>query len=227
MTQTPPPPSPLPVPSPEDIAAAEVLWDYHCIYDPPRPADAIIGLGSYDLRVADWCAELFEAGFAPFVLFTGASGNWTRDLYGMSEAKAFAKRAEEKGVPRSAIMREERATNIGENIRFSAAICRSLQTVILATKPQTQRRVRATAQRQWIGIDAIVTAPLHPFEEQPSDHHGMAELICEMVGDVWRMKSYPAKGFQSEQAVPEAVEAAYRHLVAQGYSAHLPDGAKI
>ena len=207
----------------EDIRAAEVLWDYHCIYHTPRPADAIVGLGSYDLRVADWCAELFEAGFAPLILFTGATGNWTSKLYKGSEAAAFADRAEHAGVPRHAIMLEQRATNIGENLRFSAAALSGAKSIIFVTKPQTQRRCLATIERQWPGIDAMVSAPLHGFHEQPTSDHGMEALICEMVGDIWRMKTYPAQRFQSVQPMPEEVERAFRHLAARGFTAHLPD----
>jgi hypothetical protein len=45
--------------TPNILVAAEQLWSYHSIYDPPRPVDLIVGLGSYDLRVADRCAELY------------------------------------------------------------------------------------------------------------------------------------------------------------------------
>ena len=81
--------------------AAELLWRFHCVYDPLMPSDAIIGLCSYDLRVADRCAELFRQGYAERVVFTGASGNWTSGLYPGSEAAAFAERAMEIGVPRT------------------------------------------------------------------------------------------------------------------------------
>ncbi|HCH71013.1 MAG TPA: YdcF family protein, partial [Ochrobactrum sp.] len=40
------------------LNAARVLWDYHCIYDPLETADVIIGLGSYDPRVAERAADL-------------------------------------------------------------------------------------------------------------------------------------------------------------------------
>ena len=39
--------------TPDILAAAEQLWSYHSIYNPPRPVDLIVGLGSYDVRVAD------------------------------------------------------------------------------------------------------------------------------------------------------------------------------
>lgn len=209
----------------EVLAAAGVLWDYHCIYHEPRAADAIIGLGSYDLRVADRCAELHAAGLAPTILFTGGAGNWTSGLYASSEAAAFRDRALENGVPGDAILIEEKAANIGENLRFSKGLLPDLGTAILVTKPQTQRRCLATAQRQWPSIEAIVTAPLHRMEEQPTPHHPMESLICEMVGDTWRMKTYPQRGFQSEQPMPGAVRDAFDVLVAGGFTRHLPPEA--
>jgi hypothetical protein len=45
--------------TPYILIAAEQLWSYHSIYGPTRPVDLIVGLGSYDLRVADRCAELY------------------------------------------------------------------------------------------------------------------------------------------------------------------------
>jgi uncharacterized SAM-binding protein YcdF (DUF218 family) len=209
----------------EVLAAASVLWNYHGIYHEPRAADAIIGLGSYDLRVADRCAELHAAALAPVVVFTGGAGNWTSGLYASSEAAAFRNRARESGVPGDAILIEEKATNIGENLRFSKALLPHAVSLILVTKPQTQRRCLATAERQWPSIDAIVTAPLHGMEAQPTPHHPMESLICEMVGDTWRMKTYPQRGFQSEQPMPDAVRDAFDLLVTRGFTRHLPPEA--
>ena len=36
---------------------ARVLWDYHRVVGTLATVDVIVGLGSYDLRVAHWCAE--------------------------------------------------------------------------------------------------------------------------------------------------------------------------
>ncbi len=101
------------------LNAARVLWDYHCIYDPLETADVIIGLGSYDPRVAERAADLFLEGMATWLVFTGKSGHWTEKLYKNSEAEAFAEIAIRRGVPEKAITIEPNATNIGENIRFS------------------------------------------------------------------------------------------------------------
>lgn len=206
---------------PDILAAAAVLWDYHCTPDPLGPADAIVGLGSYDLRVADRCAALFDQGLAPRILFTGASGNWTSGLYQHSEAAAFAARARTRGVPDCAITLEETATNIGENLTRAAASLPGAATLILVTKPQTQRRVRATAKAQIAAIQTMVTAPDHGLQDQPTGVMDMTGLINEMVGDLQRMRDYPARGFQAPEPIPDSVATAFDQLVAAGYTAHL------
>ena len=203
------------------LAAAEALWRYHCIYDPLEPSDIIVGLGSYDLRVADRCVDLFRDGFAPRLLFTGNHGHWTRDRFDEPEARIFTDRAMALGIPSRAIEVEERATNVGENITHSAAIAGARASAILVTKPQTQRRCLATARKQWPQAQTRVTAPMHGFTQQPTADFGLRHLICEMVGDLKRIRIYPDAGFQIPQQIPPDVAAAYDLLVAAGYTDHL------
>jgi uncharacterized SAM-binding protein YcdF (DUF218 family) len=208
--------------TPDILAAAEQLWSYHSIYDPPRPVDLIVGLGSYDLRVADRCAELYAEGLAPLVLMTGAEGNWTKGMFAGSEAAAFGQRAMTRGVPGTVLLLEEMATNIGENLRFSAAMLPEARCTMFVTKPQTQRRVTATAGRQCPELTFFVTAPCHDLQQQPFGIHGMSGLIDEMVGDLARMDTYAKAGFQLPQVVPHIVQEAFAFLVSQGFTAHLP-----
>jgi len=206
---------------PRVLEAAEALWDFHCIYDSLTPADAIVGLGSYDLRVADRCAALFLDGYAPTLILTGATGNWTQQ-FPKSEAATFADRAMALGVPADSIRLEERARNIGENVRFSAELLGRDLRVIFVTKPQTQRRCLATVKKQWPEARAMITAPLHGFRDQPTEGFPLRHLIEEMVGDLWRIRTYPAAGFQIPQDVPPDVLAAYDLLVAAGFIGQLP-----
>lgn len=203
--------------------AARTLWDYHCIYDPLEPCGAIICLGSYDLRVAERSAELFTEGYAQSIVFTGSAGNWTRDRFERSEAATFADCAMAHGVPESAILLEERATNIGENIRFSARMLLPNQPVILVTKPQTQRRCCATARKQWSEGRHLITAPRHSFAEQSTKNFPLEHLINEMVGDFFRMQTYADVGYQIPQPTPPHAVAAYDFLMQRGFTAHLPD----
>ena len=77
---------------PADLALAEILWDWQAAHEEPAPADAALGLGSYDIRVADRGVELFRAGLVRLVCFSGASGNFTEGRFPHGEARAFAER---------------------------------------------------------------------------------------------------------------------------------------
>ncbi len=207
--------------NPSILSAAKMLWDYHCIYDPVPVCDVIVGLGSYDLRVAQRAADLYLEGLAPWLIFSGKSGNFTQNLFPASEAEAFAEVAIARGVPEKAIVLEKEATNIGENIRFSLGkMVPGVVSPIFVTKPQTQRRVQATVPKQWPQAKARVTAPLTSFEDQPTAEFPLDRLIHEMTGDLTRILDYPAKGYQIAQAVPLDVMEAYDYLIAQGFTGH-------
>ena len=207
--------------SAETQQAARILWGFHCVYDELEPADAIVGLGSYDLRVAERCAGLYNAGLSSQVIFTGASGNWTKGLFDCSEAAAFSRRAIECGVPAEATL-EETATNIGENLASTSSLIPEAVSVILVTKPQTQLRCKATVQKQWPGVRAITTAPQTAFEDQPAGVQDERGLFCEMVGDLERIMTYPARGFQIDVAIPDRVMSAFHTLRSAGFTDHLP-----
>jgi hypothetical protein len=48
-----------------------------------------------------------------------------------------------------------------------------------------------------------------------------AEVVSIMVGDLQRIRDYPARGFQIEQEIPAEVMAAYDELVAKGFTQYL------
>jgi uncharacterized SAM-binding protein YcdF (DUF218 family) len=206
------------------IDLAQQLWNYLCLNLPVEKADCIVGLGSYDLRVAERCAELYCNGWAPHIVFSGHLGNWTKRMWDRSEAEIFAEHAIARGVPREKIALETRSTNIGENVRFTRdmLLARSLypNSLIMVSKPSTERRMYATCQRIWPDMKVYFTSPRVDFADQMQ--HGIQEgLIHEMVGDVQRMKAYPALGFQIPQDIPVDVWNAYERLVSMGFDKHL------
>lgn len=203
------------------LAYAKMLWDFHCVYDPLKTADVIVGFSSYDLRVAKRVADLYKDGLAPLIVLTGHSGHGTQGLYPASAAEAFAEVLAGENVPDRVVLLEKEATNIGEKIMFTKELMApGALSAILVTKPHTQRRVRATAARRWPEASITVTAPLTSFEDQPTEQVSMEALINEMTGDLTRILAYPAKGFQIAQAVPLDVLEAYEFLIAQGYDKH-------
>lgn len=46
-------------------------------------------------------------------------------------------------------------------------------------------------------------------------------VVSIMVGDLQRIREYPARGYQIEQDIPDFVWQAYEELVGLGYTRHL------
>lgn len=53
------------------LADAKVLWDYHRLGATSGRADVILGLGSYDLSVAEHAAQLFLEARGSWLFFAG------------------------------------------------------------------------------------------------------------------------------------------------------------
>lgn len=206
-------------------ALAKKLWDYHLMQHVLAPSDCILVLGSHDKRVAARGAELYLQGYAPVVVFSGGLGRLTKEMWSETEADLFARIAVEMGVPREAILVENRSTNTGENILFSQQLLQAQgldpHTFIVVQKPYMERRSYATFKKHWPSKELRVTSPQITFEEYPSEEIPLEKVISIMVGDLQRIKIYPQKGFQVYQEIPEEIWDAYEQLVRLGFNQHL------
>ena len=209
----------------EVLVEAKKLWDYHHLNHIPENSDCILVLGSHDLRVADRGAELYLQGWSPILIFSGGLGNVTKGIWKDPEADRFARIALDKGVPAEAIFIENQSTNTGENILFTQKLLQEKgldpQTFLLVQKPYMERRSYATFKKHWPEKKLIVTSPQISFEDYPTKEIPMEKVINIMVGDLQRIRIYPAKGFQIPQDIPDEVWAAYEKLVAWGFTKHL------
>lgn len=204
---------------------AEIIWNYHHVNHTLVSSDCILTLGSHDTRVADRAAELYHQGWAPLLVFAGGLGRLTEDMWTEPEADLFARIAVEKGVPKEAILVENRSTNTGENILLVQQLLKEKglnpQRFIVVQKPYMERRSFATFAKNWPGKDFVVTSPQIAFEDYPTDAIPLEQVIHIMVGDLQRIKIYPEKGFQVYQDIPDNVWQAYERLVALGYNKQL------
>lgn len=211
--------------SPEILSSAKVLWDYHHMNHELKKSDCILALGSHDLRVAGRAADLYLQGFAPLIVFSGGLGNLTSDIWTVPEADQFADIAIKKGVPEKDILVENKSTNTGENIIFSQNLLREHgldpHSFIVVQKPYMERRSFATFKRHWPDKELLVTSPQYSFEEYPTEDIPLEKVINIMVGDLQRIKIYPAKGFQIPMDIPENVWIAYEKLILAGFDKHL------
>lgn len=206
-------------------AWARTIWDYHHVRHSLRKADCIIGLGSHDTRVAERAAELWRAGWAPLVVFSGHLGSLTSETWTRSEAEVFADAAAAKGVPRERILTEARSTNTGENVDFTRRLLAerglSPRAAIAVHKPYMERRTLATFAARWPELELVVTSPQLAFEEYATGGMPKDDVIQVMVGDLQRLVVYGQKGWSAQQDVPDEVMAAYEGLVAAGYTRRL------
>jgi uncharacterized SAM-binding protein YcdF (DUF218 family) len=204
---------------------AQKIWDYHHLNHQLEKSELILALGSNDLRVAEYAADLYLEGWARWLMFSGNTGTFTRGRFVRSEAETFAAIAIEKGVPEESILIEPESTNTGENVIFSRRLLEERgfdpESLILVQKPYMERRTYATFMNFWPGKRLIVSSPPITFADYPTAELPRDLVINIMVGDLQRIKIYPQKGFQIEQEIPADIWQAFEELVALGYKNHL------
>ncbi|MEO0414833.1 MAG: YdcF family protein, partial [Verrucomicrobiota bacterium] len=203
---------------------AQILWDYHHVPDELQPADVIIGLGSYDDRVGTKAAEILLAGWAPIAIFSGADGNFTRGVWDRPEADVFTDAAIAAGANSEQIWQEPRATNTGENVKYSRALCQErgldVKTVIMVSKPQMNRRGLSSFGLYWPEVKVICAAFEAHFLQGRCPGKSEYDVICELVGDMQRIIEYPAMGYQKFLPYPDAAREAFEVLRSRGYTDH-------
>ena len=211
----------------------EKIWNYHQLNHELSKADAILVLCSHDRRVAECGAQVFLDGWAPLLIFSGGLGSITKRLWQQPEADQFAEIARTMGVPMESVLVENASTNTGENVLFTrqllAARGLDLKTFIVVQKPYMERRSFATFRKLWPEPDVIVTSPRVTLDEYlagySNDSLSEDEVISIMVGDLQRIRLYPAKGFQIHQDIPDDVWDAGQELIRAGYDTRLVPAA--
>jgi len=208
---------------------AEVIWDYHRLNHTLVPADVILVLCSHDTSVAERGAQLALDGWAPLLIFSGGLGAITKRMWSEPEADQFAAIARRMGVAGERILIENRSTNTGENITCTQALLaeRGLdpQAFLVVQKPYMERRSFATFRKRWPDKTVLVTSPQVSFDDYLANYSNASlsadDVISIMVGDLQRVREYPARGFQIPQDIPDDVWSAYEELVRAGFDRHL------
>jgi uncharacterized SAM-binding protein YcdF (DUF218 family) len=204
---------------------ARLIWDYHHVHHTLAPADVIIVLGSHDTRVAERGADVFLAGWAPLIVFSGNLGALTTEIWTRPEAEIFAEVAEKRGVPRERMLLEPRATHTGENVSFSRELLAARgihpRKVIAVQKPYMERRTLATFGQRWPEVEVIVTSPQIAFDDYPRPDITREDVIHIMLGDLQRLTVYGEKGWSARQEIPADVQGAFERLVKAGYTRRL------
>lgn len=210
---------------------AKIIWDYMLMKQKLEKADAIILLGTNDIRVVDRTYEIWKEGFVPLIICTGGIAHQDDELrtgWNKSEAEVFRDRLVELSVPENVILIETESKNTGENIKNVRALLNSKKfnftKFIAVNKPFMERRVYTSFRKQWPEVEIIVSSPQMFYDEYISSSKDVSKevFINIMVGDLIRIKEYPKLGFQIEQEIPSEVWKAGQRLIELGYNKHLP-----
>lgn len=205
--------------------AARLIWDYHQMGHPLQRCDVAIGLGSHDMGVSEYTAELFHAGWFPTIVFTGAVNPTHPERFPRGEAIHFREQALSLGVPASAILTEPNATNTGLNITLSRAVLQAAgirpHTVMLIAMPYMQRRAYATCRKAWPEVEVVCASQPLEFDDYTKTIGDEHLVIDMLVGDLQRVVEYPRLGFAIEQPVPKDVHDAYQQLLTDGFTRRL------
>ncbi|MEA4964039.1 YdcF family protein [Lutispora sp.] len=122
------------------------ISDFIFMEDDIEPADVILIPGGSHKQLIESAAKLYHDGFAPYILPSGGS-NVKLPEYN-SEWEFLYKNAIELGVPKEAILKEDKASHTFENAQFSLSLLREkgidVKKVILVCKNFHSRRAYLT-----------------------------------------------------------------------------------
>lgn len=214
---------------PEDkkiLESARSVFTYLAERDalPVEPCDAVFGFGVFDLRLPNFCGELYAASRARRIIFTGGVGAGSADL-GQPEADAWfaALMQAYPHIPREHIILENRSTNTGENVRFTAELLarqhpplmfgKGIRAVIAVAAPSRLRRVRLTLQQLYPTLRVIGQHHGPSFEAELALYAGKGlDLVGHLVGELDRIVDYAVRGWLRPEPFPPWVAAAHSEL---------------
>ncbi|AOS65565.1 YdcF family protein [Actinoalloteichus hymeniacidonis] len=206
-------------------ADVETLWAYHDMHHELRRVDVCIGLGSHDLGVATYAAELYHQGLFGRIVFTGANAPTTIERFPRGEAVHYREHANSLGVPTESITVETEATNTHQNLAYSRAVLTAAgiapTSILLISRPYQQRRAYATCRKVWPEVNVLCSSQPLPLDEYVDSIGDVNRVINMLVGDTQRITEYAKRGFAIEQEMPADVQAAYDRLVDVGYTSRL------
>ena len=213
------------------LPSLEVAWDYMRLVHRPGRADAILTLGSFDPRAAVHAASLWRRGLAPVIVMSGGiahRGDLLATGWDRSEAEVFAEVAMREGVPRTALLLEDKAQNTGDNFTLGLAVAERAglhpKNLLVVAKPYMTRRGFATGRKLFPAIGLMMQCEDIDVGRYFAREADPERALLALVGDLHRIIVYPKLGFQIAQEMPAEVVQALDRLVAAGYGRRLVAG---
>lgn len=168
-----------------------------------KEADVIVVLGSgiYTNGYLSWDSllrtfkgsELYKAGYAKKILFSGRSGsdNLPEEI---SLAKSMAEVAKQNGIPNEAILLENSSRNTYENAINTAEIMKreGFKTALLVTSASHMKRAKLVFEHA--GVE-VIPAPVFHIETYIDDPIERVLLFRAVMREYIGLELYEARGW--------------------------------
>jgi uncharacterized SAM-binding protein YcdF (DUF218 family) len=147
---------------------------------PPRPADAVVVLGSYmgtdgmlsaaSLQRAVQGIDLYRRGLAPLLVMLGTRQG------ALAEADVRARLARDFGVPPAALLTDAGGRTTRDEARRVRALLepRGARLVLLVTSGEHMPRARELFEREGFVVTPSPVGPVRPESVRPEDRLGQA-----------------------------------------------------
>jgi hypothetical protein len=204
--------------------AGKAIWAWLPTSDEPKPAEMIFILGNKSDVLPAEAAKLFKQQLSSLIVVSGGYGRLTKND-AITEADRYLKTLGELGIPDDAVIAERESSNTGENIIFTQRMLTAqgytFKTAIAVTTAMLSRRHRATMQKLWPAIAWTIHTPNPiPFEER-IEQDNVQEFFDLMVGEIDRLRKYPARGFMDKIDIPSQILTAQQVLINAGHTKYL------
>ena len=182
-------------PTEAEIAAINAQ---HLINTPLKPADLLFVFGTrvdVEERVDEACRLWREGYFRWSIVSGGITPGSER-----SECAIIADAMIAHGIPRELILREDRATNTGENVIFSLPVIdaalglANIRSVICLGNSWTARRYPMTLHRHWPEVEKMLVT-VDSFATPRARWHTDPEFRRRILSEWDKIEPYREKGF--------------------------------
>ncbi len=137
--------------NPENKVLFNALYDYLSEEDSLEHADIIFVFGGKKTFRMEKAIELYKQGLAPYILVSGKSPFYEKDIVQEAEANMLKTFAVQNGVPEDDIISEDQSITVPDNVKRSLNLLEQSdvphQKIILVNSPFSQRRGWAHFQK--------------------------------------------------------------------------------
>jgi uncharacterized SAM-binding protein YcdF (DUF218 family) len=173
----------------------------HLINTPLRPADLLFVFGTRvdEVLRAEEAGRLWRAGLFRWAIVSGG----VTPGAALSECTIIKEEMVRCGIPADRILEEHRATNTGENVRFSLPIIDAalglakIKSVICLGNTWTGRRYAMTLHRHWPEVQMMLVT-VDSFATPRALWHTDPEFRRRILREWDKIEPYKARGFIAE-----------------------------